>query len=245
MHKEYKRIEAHSDRAILFIHGIVGTPNHFNVFLPLVPEELSVYNMLLDGHGKGVRDFSQTSMQKWKDQVSSAVEELSKTHREIYIAAHSMGCLLAIEQAVNDPQITKLFLLAAPMKLRLKPKMFVNALKVYSGRIDPNDPELQAAKACYGIADDKNLLHYLGWIPRYLELFAQIRKVRKMIGQVKIPTVAYQSQKDEMVSRKAGKCLAESPKISVVELERSGHYYYEERDLIILREAFKKFIKDT
>ena len=54
MHKEYKRIVENSPKALLFIHGILGTPNHFAPFIPLVPENLSVYNLLLDGHGKGV-----------------------------------------------------------------------------------------------------------------------------------------------------------------------------------------------
>ncbi len=242
MHKEYKRIVDHSEKAILFIHGIVGTPNHFNAFVPLVPENLSIYNMLLDGHGKGVRDFSRTSMKKWQNQVAAAVGELSKDHKEIYIAAHSMGCLLAVEQAIHNPEITKLFLLAVPLKLCLKPKMFINAFKVHSGKIDPTNVELQAAKDCYGIAEDRNLLHYVGWIPRYLELFFQIRKVRKMIGQLNVSTFVYQSRKDEMVSCKAGKLLAENPNISVAELKNSGHYYYEKSDFSFLREAFAEFI---
>ena len=76
MHKEYKRIAEHPDKAILFIHGILGTPNHFRAFVPLVPEDVTVYNILLDGHGKGVRDFSKTSMRKWEAQIAAAVKEL-------------------------------------------------------------------------------------------------------------------------------------------------------------------------
>ena len=110
MHKEYKRIVANAEKAILFIHGIVGTPNHFKNLLPLIPDDLSVYNILLDGHGKGVKDFSKTAMGKWEAQVAAAVEELAKNHKEVYIVAHSLGCLLAIEQAISDCRITKLFL---------------------------------------------------------------------------------------------------------------------------------------
>ena len=76
-HKEFIRINDNSNTAILFIHGIVGTPNHFNDFVSLVPESFSAFNLLLDGHGKGVKDFSKTSMKKWETQVDSVVEELS------------------------------------------------------------------------------------------------------------------------------------------------------------------------
>ena len=171
MHKEYKRICNGADKAVLFIHGIVGTPNHFSDFVQLVPDHISVHNVLLDGHGKGVQDFSKTSMAKWKLQVTLSVMELADTHKEIYIVAHSLGSLLAIEQAISNPKVTKLFLLATPLKLFLKPKMFRNSIRMYLGKIPPDDAELAAAKKCYGIGPDKNPLHYLGWAPRYWELF--------------------------------------------------------------------------
>ena len=61
-HKEYKRINPESRAAILFVHGIVGTPNHFAEFVQRVPEDISVWNVLLDGHGGSVQDFSHTSI---------------------------------------------------------------------------------------------------------------------------------------------------------------------------------------
>ena len=200
MHKEWKRIVPGSDTAVLFIHGIAGTPNHFRDFVDLVPEELSVYNMLLDGHGKGVVDFSKTSMKRWEDQVETAINELSETHEKLYIAAHSMGTLFAIEQAVKNPKITKLFLLAAPLKLFLKPAMVLNAWKVYFDKIKPGDDVALAAKNCYGIQNNKNVLLYLGWVPRFLELFAKIRQTGKKVSCLSTPCTVFQSVRDEMVS---------------------------------------------
>lgn len=242
MHKEYKRIVESSDKALLFIHGILGTPNHFKEFMPLIPENISVYNILLDGHGKGVKDFSKTSMHKWEKQVSFVVEELAKNHNEIYIIAHSLGCLLAIEQAISNPKIKKLFLLAVPLKLFLKPKMFKNSLCVYFNKINPRDLELVAAKECYGVNDEKNFLNYIGWVPRILELFSKLRKTRKIINSVNVPCVAYQSSRDEMVSKASINILKNNLFISVVELKNSGHYYYEKSDLSLLKENFTNFI---
>lgn len=92
-HKEYIRIVPGSKHAVLMIHGIVGTPKHFEPFLPLIPEDWTVYNLLLDGHGKGVKEFAQTSMKKWKSQVAARVREILDTHDTLVIAAHSMGGL--------------------------------------------------------------------------------------------------------------------------------------------------------
>lgn len=241
-HKEYVRIVEHSKVAVLFIHGIVGTPNHFNAFLPLIPDTFSVYNLLLDGHGKGVKDFSRTSMKKWEMQVASVVEQLSLAHEKIYIVAHSLGTLLAIEQAITYKRVCRLFLLAVPLRISLKSKMFINSSKVYFDNIRSDDYEALAAKECYGIERDVNPLHYIGWIPRYLELFAKIRRTRKRLHLLNTPCLAYQSKKDEMVSNRSLSLLNQNTCIHVHELERSGHYCYHKEDLDFLLSEFSKML---
>lgn len=241
-HKAYKRILPDAERAVLFIHGIAGTPNHFAAFEPLVPSHVSVHNILLDGHGQGVKDFSRTSMQKWEAQINKAVEELALTHEKIYIAAHSMGTLFAIEQAIRNKKVVKLFLLAVPIKLSLKSQMLINSAKVYLDRISPEDKMAAAAKSCYGIAGDRNPFNYIGWIPRFLELFWKIRAVRKLMPLLKTPSFAYQSSNDEMVSARSAEYLQNNSNITVVKLEKSSHYYYDDHDFSLLLRGFKEFI---
>lgn len=230
MHRPEKRMVEGAERAILFIHGIVGTPNHFAEFVKLVPRDISVYNMLLDGHGKTVRDFGNTSMKKWESQVEAAVNELLENHREIWIVAHSMGTLLAIEQAVKNDRITRLFLMAVPVKLFIGPRMLSNAAKVYFDRIRPDDHIALAAKRCYGIAAERNLLRYIGWLPRYLELFSKIHKTRKLLPLLQTKCAAYQSNRDEMVSRASINYLKNHSGMDVVTLKHSTHYYYDNAD---------------
>lgn len=243
-HREYIRICDGATTAVLFIHGILGTPDHFREFIPLVPATVSVCNLLLVGHGKGAAAFSRTSMKKWEQQVSEAVEQLSASHSNICIVAHSMGTLLAIEQALKHTQISNLFLLAVPLRLSLKPAMFLNSMKVYFNRIRPGDEKALAAKACCGVENDPNLLHYIGWIPRFLELFAKIRQTRRIIPLLQSPCVAYQSRNDEMVSRKSIRFLAQNPRITVNELKGSGHYYYDPADRDYLLAEFRRLFSE-
>lgn len=242
MHQEVRRMIPGADRAILFIHGILGTPDHFLPLLALVPPEVSVYNLLLDGHGGGVRDFSRTSMAKWEAQVGAAVRELSLEHREIVIAAHSLGTLLAIGQAVRCPKITRLFLLAAPLRLSLKGPMVTNSLKVYFDRIRPGDEPARAAKRCCGITHSPNPLLYLGWIPRFWELFQKIAATRELISSVQIPCTVYLSGRDEMVSLRSRDFLESNPHITVKILPSSGHFYYPPEDAETLNQAFLDFL---
>ena len=55
--------------AVLLIHGIAGSPGHFRDLTPVIPEEFSVYNILLAGHSGPIENLSHSSMKKWKAQV--------------------------------------------------------------------------------------------------------------------------------------------------------------------------------
>lgn len=241
MHKEYKHIIDNGQKAILFIHGIVGTPNHFRRFLPLVPQGVSVWNLLLDGHGKGVRDFSKTSMKKWEAQVQAAVDELSATHREIYIVGHSMGTLLAVEQACKNDKIRGLFLLAVPLRVAVKPRAVRAGVQVCFEKVREDDSFAMATKESCGVQPDKNLFHYIGWIPRYLELFRKMRQTRKALHQLTTPTLAFQSGKDCMVSARSVKLLQRNPAIKVTVLPESDHNYYAPQELAMLLEHFEQW----
>lgn len=243
-HQAYVRISEDADTAVLFIHGIVGTPRHFQKFLPLVPQNMTVYNVLLDGHGRGVRDFSRSSMEKWEAQIRSVVEELAANHKRLYLVAHSLGTLLAMEQAVVNPKIAGLFLLAVPLRLSVKWRLPVNCFKVFFDRIDPSDAAALAARECYGIERDKNLLHYLGWLPRYWELFSKMREARKQLGALSTPSFVYQSGQDEMLARSSLKYLQANPCMQVCELKASGHYYYDPQDMQFLLDEFCRFLRE-
>lgn len=233
----------HADTAILFVHGILGTPEHFAALLPLVPPDWSIYNMLLKGHGGSVRDFSAASMAEWKQQVHDAYQALRAAHHRVVFAAHSMGTLFAIQEAVNDP-MTTLFLMNPPLKVRVRFRMFKTSCQVFRGNIRPDDEWALAAQNAYGIERDPHISRYLGWIPRYLELFSEIRKTRKLLHKLSVPCWAYLSRKDEMVSPRSGKFLEETPCATVKMLNTSDHFYYSPEDQQLLQHDFCRMIQE-
>ena len=241
-HTEILKLTDGADTAVLFIHGILGTPNHFSDFFEVLPNSYSYAAILLHGHGGNAADFSKSSMDIWKEQIDKKVAELSKTHKNIIIVAHSMGALLAIRQAYKNPHlIKKMILLAAPLKLFVKPRMILNALKVYFNRIAPDDKMGLAAKQACSIQNDWRLWRYFGWIKIYKELFKEIKAVRTMLPVLVTPCFFFQSAKDEMVSLKACDLLKNSGfKIKI--LENSSHYYYDIDDLNSMLSKVKEII---
>jgi esterase/lipase len=237
------RFGSERDTAVLFVHGIVGRPRHFEDFLPLVPQSMTVCNVLLDGHGGSVDDFSHTSMQKWKRQIDRRVRFLLNTHKSIVIVAHSMGCLFAIKQAIKHPQRVKaLFLLAAPLDVRVRPELVVNVCKVYLDRISPDDVQAQAAQYAYGIEHDYRIWKYFGWIPRYLELFGEIGSVRKCLDLLSVKTYMFQSKYDEIVPISTTRLCYHNSSIHTKILKNSHHFYYEPDDYRYLLSYFERFI---
>ena len=238
---EYVRMVDGAKRAIVFIHGIVGHSGFFKEYVDLVSDDTSIYNVLLDGHGKGVKDFSKTSMKKWENQVTAIVDKLSETHDEIYMVGHSMGTLLSIEQASKNQKVKKMFLMASPIKVFVTPRLIRIILKIYLGKVKPNDEITTASKEYYGCTERKNPFSYIPWSFRIFELFGKIRKTKKLISKIEIPTYVYQSYKDEVVSKRSIKYLKKHSKFTVNTLEKSWHCYYPEKEF--LQEEFKEFIK--
>ena len=82
-HDEVKRIIPGARTAVLLIHGICGTPNHFVGGIPLmewIPSDWSIYNLLLPGHGGTVEDFAKSSLKQWRCSARRAFCSLVNTH---------------------------------------------------------------------------------------------------------------------------------------------------------------------
>lgn len=243
-HHEYIKVVDGGDTAVLMIHGIFGTPRHFDDIVDLVPQEWSVYNILLDGHGKGVKDFAHTSMDKWKQQVDKRMAELYNKYDNIYLIGHSMGTLLSLDISTKyADKIRAMILLAVPLIVFLKPISAVNSLKLVFGLGKDTNPIDIASKNTHSVSHDAWFWHYAGWIPRYLELFALIRKVRNNIENITIPCYTFQSKKDEMVAFRSIKYLEKNPLFQNNVLENSMHFYYEPKDYEFLKKSVEEILK--
>ena len=242
-HVEYKRIVDGARVAVLMVHGILSTPNHFRELIPLIPKDYSVYAMVTDGHCSTVKNFSKSSLKSWEKSVKDAAEELLKTHDEIYMVGYSLGTLLSIDEAINNPRITRLFCLAVPIKVGFRLRMIPMAYKIYTKNIKDDDIITLALSESYGTTDSKNLLEYLGWVPRFIDLFIKIGRVRKNLGNLKTPCVAFQSKCDELVSPQSIEILRRESNIKVEVLENSTHFYYDPTELLYLQKSFIDFLK--
>ena len=231
-HEPYFR-EGTGNHAVLLIHGIAGSPGHFRDLIPVIPDSFYVYNILLDGHNGAPKDFGRSSMARWKTQVDNTLQALFSHHDKVVIVAHSMGTLFAIQAAIRHPdRIPALFLLSVPSRPWVRLSTMVTTLQVVFGKID--SPKARAMFEETAITMTPKLWQYLGWIPRMLELLIECRRVRKRIPLLAVPTQAFQSQVDELVSIRSCKDLR-NPCIQTTILPGSGHFAYGPEDTALLQ----------
>lgn len=243
-HSGFERIVPGSSTAVLMIHGIIGTPRHFDFLVPDIPSEWSVYNLLLPGHGGTVLDFGRSSMREWKGYAMDVFRDLCGKYRQIVLVGHSMGTLFSIRMALEKPEkVPFLFLLASPVKVGLKPIILENSLRVAFGKVCEDKPQQVATRDACSVQTHRRIWEYITWVPRYLELFEEIAQVRKLLPRLQVPSYVYQSKQDELVSYRSVKILRDSGKFDVKTLHHSAHFYYSEGDKQEIQLNFRELCK--
>ena len=246
-YEETRRRISGAKHAVLFLHGIVGTPDQFRLLIPLeetVPPDWTVYNLCYPGHGGEVHDFGRSRMEQWRDYSRGAFLELAESHERVLIVGHSMGTLFAIQLACEFPEkVSGLFLLNVPMRPWMRLFCMGNCLRIAFGRLRPDHPrEACFGKAC-GVKPTPLVWRYIPWIPRVMELFAEIIRTERILEQLRVPCAAFQSRKDDLVSNLSSRVLRKNKVIDVHQLPHSTHFYYTPEDQTRIFEAFSQMIK--
>lgn len=233
----------HADTAVILLHGILSAPQYFTFLLDQIPPEYAVYGILLDGHGGKPEGLAKTDMHKWKQQVSECMQKLTKRYDRILIAAHSMGTLFAVQLGVQYcEKIQAMLLLNIPMRIHLTPFGAVCSLLIACGYTPKRHARIIAMKQAFSLSPDARLWRYLKWIPRYLELFREIRRTRPLLEKLNIPCDVFLSAKDELVSLRSLRILEKHPNLRVRVLRHSSHFYYSDTDRRYILRALRRCI---
>jgi carboxylesterase len=90
---------------VLLIHGLTGTPNEMRlVGKGLHKAGFTVYGMQLAGHCGDEKDLLATSWQDWYRSVEVAAEKLRESVDYLFVAGLSMGAVLALKLAAEQPK---------------------------------------------------------------------------------------------------------------------------------------------
>lgn len=221
--------------AVLCVHGIQGSPRQFDWLLRGLPEGVKTVNLTLPGHGGDVRAFRRSSMAEWQAAADAALVELSAAHDVLFVG-HSMGCLLGIDACARGVgNVRALALLACPLRLRPTWRYLRNNYLAVAGR-QLNDPFVAAAREMNGVRA-KHPLAYLCCWRQYLQLLGKIRDVRRLLPGIAVPVLAFQSERDEIVSAASLRLIGALPNARTHFARGSGHFLYAESARAEISEA--------
>lgn len=236
-HAPMKRIVPGAKTAVLMIHGVNATPRFFDAFTAVTPQDVSVHNLLLPGHGAGVLDFARTEKDAWRRHVEQAMMELCETHEQVFLLGHSLGAALAIRCAEKvGGRVKGMLLIAPPLRIRVRLRGLVKNICMGAGLVGDSEK----LRRYYGTEIDLRAWRYLGWIPRYVELLRECREARRVFPQMTIPARVFLSPRDEMVSMRTRSETEKCPAAAFSLLPDSGHYEFSTEDEATLLSAYRE-----
>lgn len=236
-----------SEIAILYIHGILGSPVEFHrIANALQPRVFHGKAILLPGHGGSGFNFATTKADDWQDHVLQTLIDLRKKYPNIILIGHSLGGLLALEASLHVP-VNGIVLLNTPIQTRISVRQISLSLRVLFSSQHRYDPLVSTYRESFsvGIRDFWTLPL---WIARFLDVRRIARQTKRILDQVFIPVMIFQSLKDETVNPYSAKILTRDLNehvLSLTYLEHSTHAYFENEEFTEIIQGINRLIDLT
>lgn len=111
------RPEGTPRKGILLIHGLGDSPGSFTDIAPRLAEQgFLVRTVLLAGHGTRPDDMLNVSVDDWRRVVSEQAQILGREVPKLWLGGFSTGANLALEYAMQHPQVDGLLLFSPAFK---------------------------------------------------------------------------------------------------------------------------------
>lgn len=230
-HQEFELTAGNPD-AIIFIHGILGSPSQFRPLAEKIHRQgFDSKALLLPGHGGTAKAFYSTSCLKWSEYVYSQIDSMKAKYRNVYIIGHSLGGLLCLNYAAEH-DIAGIVLINAPLAFKLSLKQLAFSAKILFTKAKQEDEFLTTYRQAFGVSTGK-LYEYPLWLRQFIGLNTIVRQTRRRLKAVKARTLIIQSALDESVSQKSVEILKSglsNAQTAFLRLEESYHGYITPND---------------
>ncbi len=234
-----------TDRALLLLHGYTGYAGDMRFLAEkLFATGMSVVVPRYPGHGTNARDFRRSGWRDWWRRGIDAYLELASRYRSVSVAGLSMGGVIATLIA-SQFEVERLALYAPAFvvsnpAISLTPvfRFLVPPFRTGEPQEYPDDPDREFLSREYWNHN---------WPDKAYDLYVLIRKARRVLGSVAVPTLLVVSRVDGTVPFSVRDLVAKrigSSKLETVVLEESDHVVTNgvERDTVA-EESIRFFAK--
>jgi carboxylesterase len=193
-------LQEEGSHGVLLLHGFGDTPQTLSLLArKLANSGYSVYAPLLPGHGRSLDVFKKSRATEWIDAATQSLLEMRARHVNVSVVGLSMGGALAVLISARAKNISALVLIAPYLGM---PRQIQFAAATHwlwgraAGEINARnprsilDPLERANNLAYGAVTGRALF----------ELSKVVKRARKALPDVTVPTLIIQSREDPRVS---------------------------------------------
>jgi len=178
-------------QGILLLHGFGATTAEVRPLAQLLHKAgYTVSGPLLPGFGTHPDDANQCRWQDWAEAAQSAYQRLTKICLSVFVGGESMGGLLSLYLASQEPQIAGL-LLYAPALISYKP---INPLGVML--LSPFMRTMRKNPVSTSTTDARWQGYQVYPLPAAAQVFKLARQVRRLLPLVQQPVLVVQGRRD-------------------------------------------------
>lgn len=233
---------ANEKKAAVLVHGFLGHAGIFDFLLPVLQKNgWEPIALTLPGHGGDLAHFCRYGRSHWQQHVDGQLAQIGERYEKMAVVTHSMGGLLTL-CSLRLPQKARVFALALPLRIRMKPSTVRNNLRALTPSTKTVTPQIEAARRQLGVSG-LSPFNTAALLPNTLGLLQLVRLARRRLKNgFTNPLTAVYSAGDGLVSPRSKKLLEHLPNVRFVTLQESEHFYFSPPEHAAVTDALEQFL---
>lgn len=187
-------------KGVLLLHGFGDTPQTLTLLARRLRKAgYAVFAPLLPGHGRTMRAFNQSNADEWIAASEKALENMQERHADVSVVGLSMGGALAAIVVAANENVRSLVLIAPYLEMPLPLRLAAQTHWLWgrlAGEVNARNPR----SIKNPIEREKNLAYGAVTGRALFELSKVVRRARKTLSSVVVPTLIIQSREDPRIA---------------------------------------------
>lgn len=222
----------------LLIHGFTATPWELRELgKHLFSRNITVYGVLLEGHGTSPKELDKTRWQDWYESSEEGLDLLSYLVDNVYVCGQSAGASLAIKLA-EENDIKGIVSIVSPIYLKDERANLAFLLAPFNLYFKNKNLK----------EEDKNYYYEIRSAKSIAELVKLIREQKKILNKITHPILIIQSRNDTRIETESAEYIYDkigSSNKGVLLVDEPEHVLVTGDNNEGIFESITNFIKET
>ena len=195
---------------VLLVHGYMAAPYEVRELAEYLGERgLWVYAPRVKGHGTSPEDLAGRKYQEWIKSIDDGYAILTTICNRVVAGGFSNGAGLALELATRIPNLSGIFAICPPLKLKDISSKLVPAIDAWNRLMDRFHREGAKKEFVENNPENPHINYSRNPVSGIRELERFMESIEPMIPSVKVPALVIQAHGDPVVNPKGSQKVYE------------------------------------